>query len=79
MSTRPTAIGEREAAIGALMRAARKRQRVGLRPLAEHLQCSINTIRWHEAGARMMRADMLSRAADFIGVPPAELIGGNQE
>jgi transcriptional regulator with XRE-family HTH domain len=42
--------------------------------LSRALNCSVNTIRWHEAGARMMRADMIVRAAAVMGVTPDELL-----
>ena len=68
------AVGTEEAALGAQFRAVRRRQRCYLQPLAAHLGCSINTVRWHEAGARMMRTDMLARAAAFMGVETSELV-----
>lgn len=74
MATTPTPRGEIEAALGARFREARRQKKVWLKSLAEALDCSVNTIRWHEAGARMMRADMLVRAADVIGINPQELM-----
>lgn len=73
--TMPQARGEFEAALGARFREVRKRQKVWLVPLAKALGCSVNTIRWHEYGARMLRADLLVRAAEFMNVPHEDLIG----
>lgn len=74
MATKPQPKGEMEAALGEQFRTVRRRQKVWLRDLAEKLGCSVNTIRWHEAGARMMRADMLAQAAEIMGVQPQELV-----
>lgn len=85
MATKPQPKGEVEIALGEQFRTVRRRQRVWLRDLAAKLDCSVNTLRWHEAGARMMRAEMIVKAAEFMGVPPEELIqfrseaNGNQE
>lgn len=73
-SATPVARGEMEAGIGARFREIRKSCKVSLKPLAEHLECSVNTVRWHEAGARMMRADLIVRAAQFMKVNPQELL-----
>lgn len=74
MATKLEPRGEIEAALGEQFRVVRRRQKVWLKDLSNRLDCSVNTIRWHEAGARMMRADMLVRAAEIIGVPPQELM-----
>lgn len=74
MATKLEPRGDIEAALGAQFRTVRRRQKVWLKELSRRLDCSVNTIRWHEAGARMMRADMLVRAAEIIGVPPHELM-----
>lgn len=74
MATKLEPRGEIEAALGAQFRTVRRRQKVWLKELSRRLECSVNTIRWHEAGARMMRADMLVRAAEVIGVQPQELM-----
>jgi transcriptional regulator with XRE-family HTH domain len=66
--------GETERALGAQFRAVRRRQKCWLLDLSSALKCSVNTIRWHEAGARMMRADMIVRAATVMGVSPDELL-----
>lgn len=74
MSTRPVPLGEKEARIGAAFRAAREAKGVFLADLAAALSCSINSIRWHEAGARMMRTDDLIRAAEVLGLPTSDLL-----
>lgn len=74
MATKPTATSPENAALGARFKEVRRRQKVWLRPLAEALGCSINTIRWHEAGDRMMRLDEVVKAAGVMGVEPAELL-----
>jgi transcriptional regulator with XRE-family HTH domain len=74
MATKPQPKGEVEMALGEQFRAVRRRQKVWLRDLAAKLECSVNTVRWHEAGARMMRADMIVKAAEFMGVLPEELM-----
>lgn len=73
MTTRPEARGPLEAALGARFRAVRKAHKVTLHDLANGLGCSVNTVRWHEAGARMMRTDDIVRAADIIGCDAALL------
>lgn len=73
MSTKPIPAGDVEAALGARFREVRKRQKVRLLDLSEGLSCSVNTIRWHEAGARMLRTDDLVRCANIMGVDPSEL------
>lgn len=74
VTTKPLPRGQVEAALGEKFRVVRRQHKVWLKDLAQHLGCSVNTVRWHEAGARMMRADMLVKAADFIGVPPGQLM-----
>lgn len=72
--TKLTAKGDVERALGARFREVRRRQKCWLMNLSRALNCSVNTIRWHEAGARMMRADMIVRAAAVMGVSPDELL-----
>ena len=72
--TVPIPRGEMEVALGVTFRKARRAEKMSLRVLAERMKISVNTIRWHEAGARPMRADMLSRAADILGVATAALV-----
>jgi transcriptional regulator with XRE-family HTH domain len=74
MATKPQPKGEVEMALGEQFRAVRRRQKVWLRDLAAKLECSVNTVRWHEAGARMMRADMIIKSAEFMGVSADELM-----
>lgn len=74
MATKLEPRGEIEAALGAQFRSVRRRQKVWLKELSRRLECSVNSIRWHEAGARSMRTEMLVRAAQVIGVHPRELI-----
>ena len=74
MATKPEASSPENAALGARFREVRTRQKVYLKPLAKALGCSINTIRWMEAGDRMMRLDMLVQAAKVMGVDPSELV-----
>lgn len=73
-SATPVPRGDMEVSIGARFRKNREDQGVSLVPLAKHLGCSVNTVRWHEAGARMMRADLIVRAANFMGISPQELL-----
>lgn len=73
MSTKPVPAGDVELALGRKFREIRKRQKVRLMDIADGLSCSINTIRWHEAGARMLRTDDLVRCARIMGVDPSEL------
>lgn len=47
---------------------------VTLKMLSDQMKCSINTIRWHEAGDRCLRADGLVKAAAVIGCSPTDLI-----
>ena len=79
MATVPTPRGDFEAALGERFRAARRARRVWLRDLAKVLDVSVNTIRWHENGARMMRTDLLVRAAEHMGVQPSDLLGERVE
>lgn len=74
MTYKPDPVGPLQVALGAVFRQVRKKKKVSLKPLSMHLACSINTIRWHEAGARSMRADDLVKAAAFLEVSPAELV-----
>lgn len=74
MATKPLPKGDVEMALGEQFRAVRRRQKVWLRDLAKKLECSVNTVRWHEAGARMMRADMIIKSAEYMGVSANELM-----
>ena len=78
-STVPVAASDDLAALGARFKEVRRAHKVYLRPLAQAMDCSVNYIRWHEAGARMMRVDQLVAAARVIGVDPAELLPAPQQ
>ena len=73
-STVPSPKGRLEHALGEQFRLVRRQQGVWLRDLSRTLGVSVNTIRWHEAGARMLRTDTLVRAAHLMGVQPTDLI-----
>lgn len=66
--------GEMQAQLGRLFRTARRKNKVWLIPLAARLGVSVNMIRWHEAGVRSLRADLLIQAAEIIGVPVSALL-----
>lgn len=68
------AAGPLEAELGAIFRLRRKTACVTLAQLAAELSCSINTIRFHEAGERIMRADQIVRAAGIFGCQHSELM-----
>jgi transcriptional regulator with XRE-family HTH domain len=77
--TIPVARSPENAALGNRFREVRRRQKVGLLALSKALGCSLNTVRWHEAGARMLRLDHVVQAAGIMGVQPAELLPGRDE
>ncbi len=79
MATVPTPKGDFEARLGETFRFIRRARSVWLRDLAKVLGVSVNTIRWHENGARMMRADLIVKAADHMGVEPGVLLGETTE
>jgi transcriptional regulator with XRE-family HTH domain len=60
--------------LGDRFREVRTSRGVLLREVAKGLDVSINTVRWHEGGARMLRVDQLVRAAKIIGVDPSDLL-----
>lgn len=74
MSRVLTPRGDLEQRMGERFKDVRRSRKVWLAPLAEALGVSINTIRWHEAGARPMRSDLIVRAAEVIGVPAGDLL-----
>jgi len=78
-TTTPVPRSDLEERLGAQFRNERKRNRVLLRDLAKALGVSVNTVRWHEYGARLMRADLIVRSAQIIGVDPCALIDTRQE
>ena len=73
-NTTPVPLGPREAALGQRFVDIRRAHKVWLRPLAKQLGISVNTLRWHVAGARLLRLDVLDKAATIIGVPLAILV-----
>jgi transcriptional regulator with XRE-family HTH domain len=74
METTPKPASELHAELGAHFRACRKRSKKTLKELSTHLGCAVNTVRWMEAGARMLRYDDVVKAAIFMGMPASELI-----
>lgn len=78
MSKVLTASSELEARMGQRFREMRRSRKVWLTTLSEALGVSINTIRWHEAGVRSMRSDLIVRAAEVIGVPAGDLLLPNE-
>lgn len=72
--TRPHPNTPIDVALGERFRQVRKRQNLTLHDMKRMLGVSVNTIRWHEAGSRSMRIDMIVRAAACMGVEPSELI-----
>jgi transcriptional regulator with XRE-family HTH domain len=60
--------------LGKLFREVRERRRVSLLATAAGIDRTINVVRWHEAGARMLRIDELLKAARLFGVPVVTLI-----
>lgn len=73
MPTKPEAKSPDAARLGEQFRAVRKRQKITLKDLAAQMNVSVNTIRWHEAGDRMLRTDQISEAARCLGVLAREL------
>lgn len=72
--TVPVAKDKRSKMIGSLFRRAREAKGITLRKLAEDMGCSVNTIRWHEAGHTLFRADQLKTAAHAMRVRVADLL-----
>lgn len=72
--TKPVPADELTKSIGEIFKEKRKSAKVSLDRMAASLGCSINTVRWHEAGARMLRADQIFTAAKVIGCEPRELL-----
>lgn len=66
--------GNLEVTVGAVFRARREAARVTQPELARAIGRCVNTIRWHEAGIRMLRATDIMRAADVFGCPPGDLL-----
>lgn len=72
--SKPTAKGQTERLLGERFRSVRRSRKVWLLDLSKALNVSVNTIRWHEAGARMMRSDLIVRAAEVLNVTPDDLL-----
>lgn len=75
MTTTPIPKGDLQVSLGERFRAVRRSRGVWLRDMANALRCSVNTVRWHENGARMFRADTIVLAAEHLNVPPSILLG----
>lgn len=75
MTTTPIPKGDLQARLGERFRAVRRSRGVWLRDMASALRCSVNTVRWHENGARMFRTDTIVMAAEYLEVPPSLLLG----
>lgn len=73
-ATTPSPKNAALAALGANFREVREQKGVSLLRLARHLKCSVNTIRWHEAGDTMMRLDRIQAAAAFLNVSAETLM-----
>ena len=74
MTTRPTEGTAVQKALGDIFRNVRNESGISLKALALRMKRSINTIRWHEAGSRSLRADDLVLAAQVIGCSPSALL-----
>lgn len=72
--TIPVAASEIEAHLGRRFRAVRVAHEVTQDEIAKGLGRSINTVRWHEAGARSLRANEIVIAAELIGCAPEDLV-----
>ena len=72
--TVPQIASDIHAQLGKLFREKRRAAGVSQEDMIAHLGCSINKLRWHEAGARSLRADDLVRAAELLKCEPGELI-----
>lgn len=74
MNTRPIGGTSVQKQIGDLFLRARCEKGVSQKQIADGMRRSINTVRWHEAGARSFRADDLVLAAEIIGCSPLMLL-----
>lgn len=74
MTTKPVKGTAIQQMMGGKFLEARLKYGVTLQAIADEIQCSINTIRWHEAGHRCLRGDVLMRVAAVMGCCPTELI-----
>lgn len=60
--------------LGRYFRHYREAANITLRDMAERMGMSINTIRWHEAGIRLLRVPEIWRASAILGVTPDRLL-----
>lgn len=74
MATEPKRVNEGNVALGWSMRRYREAYGMTQPQLAAALGRSINTLRKHEAGERMLRVDDLVRAAEVLGCQREYLI-----
>ena len=65
---------EKAIRLGAIFRAQRRQAGLTLNQMAERMELSINTIRHHEAGTRLLRVTQMWRAAEILGCTPAKLL-----
>lgn len=72
--TTPKAKSDVARALGARLRIEREAQGLNLHDLAQGAGVSINTIRWHEAGSRMLRADDLVSIAVLLNMDAQALM-----
>lgn len=63
--------------LGRHFRHYREAANITLRDMAGRMEMSINTIRWHEAGIRLLRVHDLWKAAGILGVTPDRLLDPN--
>lgn len=75
----PIPIGEHEAACGARFRKLRREAGLTQEALAGRLGISINTLRWHEAGARPFRGNTLILAAHHMNTEVMNLMQPEEE
>lgn len=74
MTTKPTEGTDVQKSLGELFKAVRTQSGISLKAMAQRMQRSINTIRWHEAGSRSLRADDIVLAAQVMGCSPSVLV-----
>lgn len=67
--TTPTPSSEENAALGRLMRQCREAAQINVRDMARAVGVSLNTYRWHEGGALMLRLDKVIMASRVLGLP----------
>lgn len=79
MTTKPVKGSIIQQMLGEKFLRVRAKRGITLKMLSERMPCSINTIRWHEAGDRCLRADGLVQAAAIIGCSPTELMLNKKE